>query len=54
MTVLPADVKVHLALGYIDMRKRMDSIEMQVQVVLEPNPRSGQPMCTSRGTTRAA
>lgn len=41
MTVLPAGVKVHLALGYIDMRKGMDSLAMQVQGVLHQDPFSG-------------
>jgi transposase len=41
MTILPAGVKVHLALGYIDMRKGMDSLAMQVQGVLHQDPFSG-------------
>ena len=31
MTLLPAGVKVHLALGYVDMRKGIDGLAMLVQ-----------------------
>jgi hypothetical protein len=31
MMLLPAGVKVHLALGYTDMRKGMDGLAMMVQ-----------------------
>jgi hypothetical protein len=34
MTLLPPGVKVHLALGYIDMRKGIDGLAMLVQSVL--------------------
>jgi transposase len=33
-TLLPANVKVHLALGSIDMRKGIDGLAMLVQGVL--------------------
>ena len=33
-TLLPPNVKVHLALGYIDMRKGIDGLAMLVQGVL--------------------
>jgi hypothetical protein len=32
-TLLPPNVKVHLALGYIDMRKGIDGLAMLVQGV---------------------
>lgn len=41
MTILPANTKVHLALGYIDMRKGMDGLAMMVQEVLHQDPFSG-------------
>ena len=34
MTLLPAGVKVHLALGYVDMRKGIDGLAMLVQEAL--------------------
>jgi transposase len=34
-TLLPPNVKVHLALGYIDMRKGIDGLAMLVQGVLQ-------------------
>jgi hypothetical protein len=34
MTLLPPGVKVHLALGYTDMRKGIDGLAMLVQGVL--------------------
>jgi transposase len=34
MTLLPRGVKVHLALGYTDMRKGIDGLAMLVQAVL--------------------
>jgi transposase len=33
-TLLPPGVKVHLALGYTDMRKGMDGLALLVQEVL--------------------
>jgi transposase len=41
MTLLPPGVKVHLALGYTDMRKGMDSLAVLVQEVLQQDPFSG-------------
>jgi len=41
MTLLPRGVKVHLALGYIDMRKGIDGLAMLVQGVLRQDPFSG-------------
>src|SRR5207302_8166072 len=41
MTLLPAGVKVHLALGYTDMRKGIDGLAMLVQGVLRQDPFSG-------------
>jgi hypothetical protein len=34
MTLIPPSVKVHLALGYVDMRKGIDGLAMLVQGVL--------------------
>jgi len=39
--LLPAGVKVHLALSYIDMRKGIDGLAMLVQDVLRQDPFSG-------------
>ena len=41
MTLLPRGVKVHLALGYTDMRKGIDGLAMLVQAVLRQDPFSG-------------
>ena len=41
MTMLPAGVKVHLAVGHIDMRKGMDGLAMLIQGVLHQDPFSG-------------
>ena len=41
MTLLPAGVKVHLALGSTDMRKGIDGLAMLVQGVLRQDPFSG-------------
>jgi transposase len=41
MTLLPHGLKVHLALGYTDMRKGMDGLAMLVQGVLRQDPFSG-------------
>lgn len=40
-TLLPRGVKVHLAFGYIDMRKGIDGLTMLVQGVLRQDPFSG-------------
>ncbi len=41
MMIVPAGVKVHLALGYTDMRKGMDGLAMLVQGTLKKDPFSG-------------
>ena len=41
MTLLPHGLKVHLALGYTDMRKGIDGLTMLVQGVLRQDPFSG-------------
>jgi transposase len=51
-TLLPPGVKVHLALGYIDMRKGIDGLAMLVQGVLRQDPFSGH-LFVFRGRTRA-
>jgi transposase len=48
MTLLPPGVKVHLALGYIDMRKGIDGLAMLVQGVLRQDPFSGAPVRVPR------
>src|SRR5207248_11613431 len=42
MTLLPRSLKVHLALGYTDMRKGIDGLTMLVQAVLRQDPFSGK------------
>ena len=51
-TRLPPGVKVHLALGYIDMRKGIDGLAMLVQGVLRRDPFCGH-LFVFRGGTRA-
>ena len=41
MMIVPAGVKVHLALGYTDMRKGMDGLAMLVQGTLKRDPFCG-------------
>lgn len=41
MMMVPAGVKVHLALGYTDMRKGLDGLTMLVQETLKQDPFSG-------------
>ena len=41
MMIVPAGVKVHLALGYTDMRKGLDGLAMLVQETLKQDPFSG-------------
>lgn len=41
MMMVPGGVKVHLALGYTDMRKGLDGLAMLVQEVLKQDPFSG-------------
>ncbi len=52
MTLLPPSVKVHLALGYVDMRKGIDGLAMLVQGVLRQDPFSGH-LFVFRGRNRA-
>ena len=51
-TLLPPNVKVHLALGFIDMRKGIDGLAMLVQGVLCQDPFTGH-LFVFRGRTRA-
>jgi len=54
MTLLPRGVKVHLAFGFIDMRKGIDGLAMLVQGVLRQDP-SGPPAgCSSPHSAKAA
>jgi hypothetical protein len=41
MTLLPRGVKIHFALGLIDMRKGIDGLAMLYQGVLRQDPFSG-------------
>ena len=41
MILVPAGVRVHIALGVTDMRKGLDGLAMLVQEVLEQDPFSG-------------
>ena len=41
MMIVPAGVKVHLALGYSDMRKGLHGLAGLVQETLKKNPFSG-------------
>ena len=41
MTLLPPGVKVHLAFGFIDMRKGINGLAMLIQGVLRQDPFSG-------------
>jgi transposase len=41
MMIVPTGVKVHLALGYTDMRKGMDGLAVVVQEVLRKDPFPG-------------
>ena len=41
MTLLPSGVRVHMALGYTDMRKGLDGLAMLVQSILREDPFSG-------------
>src|SRR3954470_2459019 len=51
-TLLPPNVKVHLALGFIDMRKGIDGLAMLVPGVLQQDPFTGH-LFVFRGRTRA-
>ncbi len=41
MMIVPTRAKIHIALGYTDMRKGFDGLSMLVQQVLEKDPFSG-------------
>ena len=41
MTLLPPNTRVHLAVGYTDMRKGIDGLSMLVQEALGQDPFSG-------------
>lgn len=41
MMIVPAGVKVHLALGHTDMRKGLDGLAMLVQATRKQDPFSG-------------
>ena len=51
MMIVPAGVKVHLALGYTDMRKGMDGLAMLVQETLKKDPFCGH-LFAFRGNER--
>ncbi len=53
MMIVPAGVKVHLALGYTDMRKGMDGLAMLVQETLKKDPFSGH-LFAFRGKRRSS
>ena len=50
--LLPSGMKVHLALGYIDVRKGLNALAMLVQNVLQQDPFTGH-LFVFRGRTRA-
>ena len=50
MMLVPAGVKVHVALGVTDMRKGLDGLAMLVQGVLKQDPFSGH-LFVFRGRT---
>ena len=50
MMIVPAGVKVHLALGYTDMRKGLDGLATLVQEHLKKDPFSGH-LFAFRGRT---
>ncbi len=41
MMTVPSGVKIHLALGFTDMRKSFDGLSMTVQELLKEDPFSG-------------
>jgi transposase len=51
-TLLPPNVNVHLALGFIDMRKGIDGLAMLVQAVLQQDPFTGH-LFVFQGRARA-
>jgi transposase len=42
MMIVPSGVKIHMALGYTDMRRGFDGLAMLVQETLRQDPFSGQ------------
>lgn len=38
MISLPPNVRIHVALGYTDLRKRMDSLAVMIQEILHADP----------------
>jgi len=50
MMIVPAGVKVHLALGYTDMRKGMQGLALLVQEGLGRDPFAGESLARGRGT----
>ena len=53
MMIVPAGVKVHLALGYTDMRKGLDGLATLVQEHLKKDPFSGH-LFAFRGKSAAS
>ena len=41
MMLVPAGIKVHMAVGYTDLRKGLDGLAVLVEQVLEKDPFSG-------------
>ena len=41
MMLVPAGIKVHMAVGYTDLRKGLDGLAVRVEQVLEKDPFSG-------------
>jgi IS66 Orf2 like protein len=54
MTLLPQGLKVHLALGYTDMRKGIDGLTMLVQGVLRQDHVHGPAAALDRRIERVA
>ena len=54
MMIAPAGLKVHLALGYTDMRKGMDGLAMLVQDVLKKDPFSGHLFAATHALGRSS
>ena len=52
ITRMSPGVKVHLAFGFIDMRKGIDGLSMLVRGIRRPDPFSGH-LFVFRGRTRA-
>ena len=47
MNLIPAGMKVHMAVGYTDLRKGLDGLAILVEQILEKDPFSGT--CSSSG-----